>query len=452
MPKGNEPLHTFRAASLDAAYRAMKQALGADAVVVRTAEVPSKGLGGWLGWKEVEVTARAPLPTREEKPRPRSQAEQRYQQNSRIGSEETVSETVEYFRQLVSDAQHRLAASEDKGAAQQPTASAVGPQTPRSSGSEAPAPVIPFRKPVSKQSDTDKLEKELQEMREMLQVLLTESRASTLPPELSRAYQVLLEQGVTRKVAASVVGALTKNLDEQSWRDERILRERLKVEIRKRTLVTGGLSITAGKRRVVALVGATGVGKTTNLAKLAALFAVRDRGRVALVTTDTYRFAAPEQLRVYANIIGVPLKVVNDAGELIDAMQAFRDYDLVLIDTAGGSQFNVQQIQEQRELLHAAGADEVHLVMSANTHIDELHSVVANLRSLNPAGLMFTKLDETRSFGPMFSLSQEVQLPVSYLSVGQNVPDDILLAQPATMANLVMEGKDDRGRPSTAFA
>ena len=451
MPKGNEPLHTFRAASLDAAYRAMKETLGTEAIVVRTAEVPSKGLGGWLGRKEVEVTARTPLPSREEKPRPRSQAEQRYQQNSKIGSDETVNETVEYFRQLVSDAQHRIATSEDKDGAQT-TASAPRPQTPRSSGSEAPAPVIPFRKPASKQTDPEKLEKELQDMRDMLQVLLTESRASTLPPELSRAYQVLLEQGVTRKVAASVVGALTKNLDEQSWRDERILRERLKVEIRKRTLVTGGLSITAGKRRVAALVGATGVGKTTNLAKLAALFAVRDRGRVALVTTDTYRFAAPEQLRVYANIIGVPLKVVNDAGQLIDAMQAFRDYDLVLIDTAGGSQFNVQQIQEQRELLHAAAADEVHLVMSANTHIDELHSVVANLRSLNPAALMFTKLDETRSFGPMFSLSQEVQLPVSYLSVGQNVPDDVLLAQPATMANLVMEGKDDRGRPSTTFA
>ncbi|MFP4173307.1 MAG: flagellar biosynthesis protein FlhF [Candidatus Hydrogenedentota bacterium] len=451
MPKANEPLHTFRAASLDAAYHAMKETLGKDAIVVRTAEVPSKGLGGWLGRKEVEVTARVPLPSREEKPRPRSQAEQRYQQNSKIGSDETVNETVEYFRQLVSDAQHRIATSEDKGAPETP-AGAPPSQTPRSTGSEAPAPVIPFRKPAAKQSDTDKLEKELQEMREMLQVLLTESRASTLPPELARAYQLLLEQGVTRKVAASVVGALTKNLDEQSWRDERILCERLKVEIRKRTLVTGGLSITAGKRRVVALVGATGVGKTTNLAKLAALFAVRDRGRVALVTTDTYRFGAPEQLRVYANIIGVPLKVVNDAGELIDAMRAFRDYDLVLIDTAGGSQFNVQQIQEQRELLHAAAVDEAHLVMSANTRIDELHSVVANLRSLNPAALMFTKLDETRSFGPMFSLGQEVQLPISYLSMGQNVPDDILLAQPAAMANLVMEGKDDRGRPSRTFA
>ena len=111
MPKGNEPLHTFRAGSLDAAYRAMKEALGSEAVVVRTAEVPSKGIAGWLGQKEVEVTARAPIPTSEEKPRSRSQAEQRYQQHSKIGSDETVNETVEYFRKLVSDAQHRMATS-----------------------------------------------------------------------------------------------------------------------------------------------------------------------------------------------------------------------------------------------------------------------------------------------------------------------------------------------------
>jgi flagellar biosynthesis protein FlhF len=227
--------------------------------------------------------------------------------------------------------------------------------------------------------------------------------------------------------------------------DPRVFRERLTLEIRRLAPVTGGIALRPGRRRVVALCGATGVGKTTNIAKLAAHFSVRERARVALLTTDTYRIAAPEQLRVYANIIGVPLVVAEDAEQAREALRGFNDQDLVLVDTAGGSQFNLEQIKELKTTLHALRPDETILVLGANTQLEDLRNVVSNFKCVGPTSLFFTKLDETRQYGGLFSLLMEAGLPLSYLSVGQVVPDDLRVATPQLVANLVMEDHTRHG-------
>jgi flagellar biosynthesis protein FlhF len=250
---------------------------------------------------------------------------------------------------------------------------------------------------------------------------------------------------VTRRVAAQVIAAAVRNADLDLLRNTRILEERLKLEIRRRVPVSGGIAVEAGACRVVALCGPTGVGKTTSLAKLAALFAVRERARVATITADTYRIAAPEQLRVYANIVGVPLRVANDAAEMRAALDAFSDYDLVFIDTAGSSQFNLEQINELKTILDAASPFEVILTLSANTQLADLRNVVSNFKCLNPTSILFTKVDETRQYGAMLSLLAEAGLPLSYLCAGQNVPDDLRVAASATVANLIMEGREPRG-------
>jgi len=198
-------------------------------------------------------------------------------------------------------------------------------------------------------------------------------------------------------------------------------------------------------RAVVALVGPTGVGKTTTIAKIAAQFAVRQGKRVALITTDTYRIAAPEQLRVYANIIGLPMSVVNDAREMRAALAEYAEYDLVLMDTAGNSQFNTKQINELRLMLTAARPNEVMLVASANTPVDDLRSTLANFNALHPTSLLFSKLDETRRFGHLYTVALEAGLPLSYFSDGQDVPDDLLEADARTLATLVLEGTVNRG-------
>jgi len=427
----SQTFHKFRAETFDAAYRKMVQTLGENAVVVNTTEITEGGVLGFMGTKMVELTASvkaAAAPAR----RP-SLPEKKYQAAA-LGTDETVSDTVAYFRKLVEDAQERMA----KNNAAKPDAAAPGAAAPGAEAKETSGGVVPFRK-KQPAGEMAQLQRELREMREMLQVLMAENPASGLPAEFVSWYRLLIQAGVCRKLAANLIASIVGGSDISIIKNPRVFQERLKVEMQKRLSVTGGIKLTRGKRRVVALVGATGVGKTTNLAKLAAMFAVKERARVALITTDTYRVAAPEQLRVYANIIGLPMQVTNTPDELARALGMFKDCDLVLIDTAGGSQFNAGQIQELKTNLDAIAIDDVTLVLSANTQLDELRSAVENFSCLKPNSLLFSKLDETRRFGAMFSIAAEAGLPVGYFSIGQNVPDDIELASARTITRLIIE-------------
>ena len=457
--------HKFRASSLDDAYLAMRQSLGDEAIVVRTATVPDGGwLGRVLGQKSVELTASVtiedePAFSRVRKPTP---AERKYQSVSDpmgvsagdVGSDDRVRETVAFFRRLVADAQQRagIPSVDRQRAATAPTGA---PTPPIAHTDPGPADVISFessRRSEPAAMDAEELRDSLSEMREMLGVLYAEMPGAGLQPEFVPHYQMLLQHGVTRKRAASLVHAAASRGDLRAFRSPRVFLERLKMEIRRELSVTGGIALEAGKRKVVALVGATGVGKTTNLAKLGALYSVQERARVGVITTDTYRVAATDQLEVYAGIIDVTMHVVHDATEMRSALRAFSDRDLVLIDTAGGSPFNRPQMTEIRDLIEAAQPDEVHLLVSANTAIEDARDAITHFSILKPTSLFFTKLDETRRYGPLYSLAAEAGLPLSYLSVGQNVPDDIMPASPGTIAKLVVEGGDTRGGTSTKSA
>ncbi len=439
-----QKFHKFKAATLDEAYRDMRQSLGEEAVVVRTAQVTEGGVLGLFGNPMVEITASVPERSDAPAARPRSAVERKYLTNAQpeVGSDERVSETVAYFRQLVSEAQERMAAN----AGPTPYRSAPPPDR------EARPTIVPFRKPQQRPQADDQLRNEIGEVRDMLRVLVAETPGAALPAELAPYYRTLVTRGVSRKAAAALVTSVVKGADPGVIRDSRVFEERLAFEIRRRVSVTGGIGLNNGMCRVVALVGPTGVGKTTNLAKLAAMFAVRERARVALVTSDTYRIAAPEQLRVYAKIIGVPTRVVEDTKQMAAALREFSDYDLILMDTAGGSQFNLKQLEELRSLLQVAQPQEVMLMLSANTQLEEMRSTVKNFKMLNPTSLFLSKLDETRRYGILFSLATEAGLPLSYLSTGQNVPDDISLAHPGMVADLVLKGGDRRGRSSRKLA
>ncbi|MDZ4858247.1 MAG: flagellar biosynthesis protein FlhF [Candidatus Hydrogenedentes bacterium] len=417
-----QEFHRFRGASLDEAYHRMRKQLGSDAVVLRTTQVRETGLLGFLGRKIIEVTAST---------QPRELAPQRAAvarayddtaRETRVGADETVQNSVAYFQRLVSDAQQRIA---DRRA---------NVSTPQAAAS----PVVAFKRPAENAGDRDALQREMRELRSLVEVLVAEAPASAMPVECAPHYKRLIESGVSRKTAAGLVAAVVRDSDLDVIRDARVFEQRLIMEIRKSVRVTGGIGLSAGTCKRVALVGATGVGKTTNLAKLAAKYAVTHRARVALITADTYRVAAPEQLRVYANIIGIPLRVVNDAAEMAKALDTTRDCDLVLIDTAGGSQFNKGQLRELREILSAATPDETILVIGAGTSLDDARCIVENFSLLKPSSLFFTKLDETRRQGALYTLSAESGLPLSYLSTGQNVPDDLTLAQPELVAQLVL--------------
>lgn len=403
----------------------MREKLGSDAVVLRTTQVRGEGLLGLLGRRVIEVTASAP-PNPRPIPQPAPAAARAYSEtarSTRVAADETVAHSVAYFQKIVNEAQQRVA----QRRAPAPPASAQNP-------------VLPFKRPKEQSAPNDALHHEIRELRELVQVLVAETPGTAVPTECAPHYKRLLDIGVTRKIAASLMSAVVRESDVELLRDPRVFQQRLDMEIRKTVRVTGGIGLSAGACKRVALVGATGVGKTTNLAKLAATFAVTHRARVALVTADTYRVAAPEQLRVYANIIGVPLFVANDANDMRRALHATRDCDLVLIDTAGGSQFNKRQLRELRETLGAADPHETILVLGASTPLEDARCIVENFSLVKPTALFFTKLDETRRYGHFFSLALESGLPLSYFSTGQNVPDDLVLAQPGVVAQLLSGG------------
>jgi flagellar biosynthesis protein FlhF len=444
-----QEFHRFKAPSLDEAYHLMRARLGADAIVVRTTQVKEGGLLGLFGKRLVELTATAPAPSAGAS-RKRSPVEKRYAgaswqgkempdsapRGAAVGSDAVVEDTVAYFQQLVSDAQKRIGV-------QKPMDVAAG------QSSAATAPVIPFRRPGNQGSEDNPVRRELRELRGLVEVLVAETPGSGVPIECAPVYKILIDSGVSRKAAAGLVAATMRESDPMVMRDPKVLAQRISFEVRKQVKVSGGIGLNAGICRRVALAGPTGVGKTTNLAKLAAGYAVRERARVALVTADTYRVAATEQLRVYANIIGIPLYVVNTATEMRETLRKLHEYDLVLIDTAGGSQFNKGQLRELRDMLDAAQPNETMLVLGANTQLDDQRQIVQNFAPLRPTSLFFSKLDETRRYGGLYTVLVETGLPLGYFSVGQNVPDDLILARPEMVADLLLNGKATQLGPGT---
>lgn len=198
--------------------------------------------------------------------------------------------------------------------------------------------------------------------------------------------------------------------------------------------------------KVVYFVGPTGVGKTTTIAKIASKFSVEGKKKVALLTTDTYRIAAAEQLRTYANILEVPFRVVYSTDEVEQALIDFRGYDFILVDTAGHSHQNETQREAMNAFLHAVDGrveKEVFLVLSATTKYRDLISIADTYSAMTDYKLIFTKLDETTTLGNLLNLKLYTGASLSYVTCGQNVPDDIEVFNPQKTVKQLLGGRKD---------
>ena len=193
-----------------------------------------------------------------------------------------------------------------------------------------------------------------------------------------------------------------------------------------------------GLKGKVVLVGPTGVGKTTTIAKLAGRLALVEKKKVGLITIDTYRIGAIEQLKTYAEIMNIPFKVVITIKEMEDAIESMSDCDVVLIDTTGRSSKNTMQISELRAFVQKAEPDYVNMVISATTKNKDIKSILKGYSELEYGSVIITKLDETTVYGSIYNISRNANKPVSFITTGQNVPDDIKVSTKEELTRFIL--------------
>jgi flagellar biosynthesis protein FlhF len=286
------------------------------------------------------------------------------------------------------------------------------------------------------------LQRQLDSIRRMVEGLSRGalSQREEIPADLFQIYTQLIDAEVDEELARELICRL-RDATGTGTTDPLHCRRQLSTMVEADLRCGGPIAVTPGRRKVVALVGPTGVGKTTTIAKLAANFRLRDGIRMGLVTVDTYRIAAVEQLRTYAEIIDLPMKVVTSPNEMSRALSELRGMDLVLIDTAGRSPKDEPRIQELRQLLDEAQVDETHLVLSLTSSTKSLEAGVDKFAAAGVTSLILTKLDEALGMGGLLSIARRVPLPISYVTTGQDVPDDIETASARRLSRLIL-GED----------
>lgn len=257
-------------------------------------------------------------------------------------------------------------------------------------------------------------------------------------------YNTMIENAVSEVYVNQIMEGMEKNVTSNMTIDS------LLSAVYQKTILKFGQPSVIGKAaknpKLVFFIGPTGVGKTTTIAKIASKFSVMDKCKVALMTTDTYRIAAVEQLRTYAAILEVPLRVIYTVDELRAALRDFADYDYVLVDTAGHSYKNAEQ--RDATLAFVNGVDEavekeVYLVLSATTKYKDLITISDAYRRLTDYKLIFTKLDETSCYGNLLNIKLHTGAQMSYVTWGQNVPDDIEEFNPQRTVRMLLGGKSE---------
>lgn len=250
-------------------------------------------------------------------------------------------------------------------------------------------------------------------------------------------WNVLRAQAVDEGLALELITAAVTENGPSTWASSALARQAIAGQIALRIHTTGPLRFRRGGRRLLAIAGPTGVGKTTTVAKLAAAHVTRGR-RVSLVNLDTYKTGATHQLGSYAELLGVPFHVAYNPLELSDILEDLHDSDLVLLDMPGCGARNRPLIAESREFLGQAPGCEVHLAIAATMHYGAMLEVATAFGDLPIDAVMLTKIDEATHLGPALSLVHKLAKPVSYLTTGQSVPADLEIATPQRLAELVV--------------
>lgn len=304
-----------------------------------------------------------------------------------------------------------------------------------------PEPSAPSKSsgPMTDRFHFPELHEDLMEMKKLLASILAtgeSTAAGGFAGPWAILYKRLIDSEIKQNLALDLIQKLKNTTDDP----EESINKKFIAVLKESFPVSGPLVLKKDGPLVVAMVGPTGAGKTTTIAKLAAYCSIYKENTVSIITADTYRIAAIEQIRTFAEIVDIGLQVIFSPEEAHDVLGGCENDDVVFIDTAGRSQRNNEHMRELEKYLEVMKPDEIHLVLSATTKDSDLQDVIKRYRDLNTNRLLFTKLDETAKLGNVFNTVCTGGIPVSYLASGQSVPEDIELAQPGRFVRRLLEG------------
>jgi flagellar biosynthesis protein FlhF len=303
-------------------------------------------------------------------------------------------------------------------------------------------PSEPIEKPVVKD---DAVLNEIRQMREMMTKLA--SRKQIYPVERHPILAAIETQLIAQEVDVQLVQLALHRIEEElETAGEEITHDKAAEIVRAfllETIKSDVFKNIGADTKVVHFVGPTGVGKTTTIAKLAAEQVLKHHRKVGFITSDTYRIAAVEQLKTYATILNIPLEVVFSPQDLNKAFQQLKDRDVIFMDTAGRNFRNEMYVSELHALMQSKGKSETFLVLSLTTKYKDMKAITDNFSKFNLDKVLFTKMDETDSYGSIVNLLHDFPLKLSYVTNGQNVPDDITVADEQAIIGLIMGAARD---------
>ncbi len=452
-------LKTYHADSIAKALSQIKRELGPNAVILHTRTYKKGGLFGIGARTRVEITAAdgAHAPPRRRRRSPSSlalQAQRAYGASPRPSTQPRGVAVAT----LVEDAA-ALSPSDAAPSPAQPQTSAATDDSLAAETREAPtdADARILARSVVREANADAARgalepdlvlRELATVKRLVAGVLRSNRQGLSGPApadaLVERYAQLLEQEVAAEIADEVIAVVREDLTRAELADEALVLQQIRKQLAA-FIPTANDSFaneppTDGRPRTIALVGPTGVGKTTTVAKLASIYKLKHGRRVGLVTSDTYRIAAVDQLRTYANIIGLPLKVALTPREMASSCASLASCDVILIDTAGRSPRDEDRLRELRDFVRAANPHETHLVLSGAASEQAMLEAAQRFAVASPDRLIFTKLDEMVQYGALVNAAARIGKQLSYITTGQEVPDHLEPGSGDRLASLVLGG------------
>ncbi|MDN5377163.1 MAG: flagellar biosynthesis protein FlhF [Sulfurospirillum sp.] len=264
-----------------------------------------------------------------------------------------------------------------------------------------------------------------------------------IPPEFSQIYKLARISGMGPDHLDNIMQLTLEHMPQKMRENSETIKRYFQVLLRKMVPIRREMEIQKGSKRLMMFVGPTGVGKTTTIAKLAARYSYlkEKREKVGIITLDTYRIGAVEQLFQYAKMMRLPIEDVVDPADFNNALRSLNHCDLILIDTVGSSQYDKEKLMKlNRFVQNSEYQIDVNLVLSAGSKLEDLKDIYKNFSFLDIDTLIFTKFDETKVFGTVFSLVYDIDKPVSYFSIGQEVPDDLVVASSDFLVECMLDG------------